>query len=391
MFAHGVIARLHLRPECAPPWFRPQIPCHIPLPHCPAAGPGEPLAWAEVQGRRLTLASAHGGAVHLHLDWATWREYILAEHYRSLSRPLFTRLPLHYHRIPGRLRRAAAALLLARGGPQALPRRVFPAFPIEQGLEALVHAARLEPPPAPPRPLPRIILTHDIDTAAGFDHVPAMAEAEQRHGFRSLWNVVACAGPLRHDLLQALHDRGFEIGLHGYNHDNKLIFLSERAMRARLDACRPLIERYRIRSFRSPSWLRSPVLYRVLKDYVSFDYSALDTDICCSAGVGGCLWTRPFQRHGLTHVPATIPFELPLLFGYTPGQLLDFWRPKLDWLDACGGHVVVNTHPDPHYSGNPAMIEAYSELLTDLAARRERCAQAGLPPAAAITPAFASA
>jgi len=119
-----------------------------------------------------------------------------------------------------------------------------------------------------------------------------------------------------------------------------------------------------MKSFRSPSWFRNEKLFRVAKDYFEYDYSYLDTDIICPGGNGGCLWTKPFSLlDGLTHIPTTIPFEAPLWFGYVPEQLLRFWMPKVKWLKSCGGNIVVNTHPDPHYSGNDRMLNVYKQLL----------------------------
>jgi len=189
---------------------------------------------------------------------------------------------------------------------------------------------------------------------------------EMEYGFRSLWNVVGCS-KIDYEVLDWLMENGFEIGLHGYNHDNRLIFLAEEEIRNRLDRCVELLNRYHMRSFRSPSWFRNEKLFKVLKDYFEFDYSYLDTDIICPGGNGGCLWTRSFSLlSGLIHIPTTIPFETPLWFRYAPEQLLEFWMPKIKWLMSCGGNIVVNTHPDPHYSGNDRMLTVYEELLSFL-------------------------
>lgn len=69
------------------------------------------------------------------------------------------------------------------------------------------------------------------------------------------------------------------------------------------------------------------------------------------------------------HIPTTVPFETPLWFGYAPEHLLEFWMPKMKWLESCGGDIVVNTHPDPFYSGNARMLSAYEELLAFLEGR----------------------
>jgi hypothetical protein len=55
------------------------------------------------------------------------------------------------------------------------------------------------------------------------------------------------------------------------------------------------------------------------------------------------------------------------LIGPPLGNLVSFWRPKIEMLKHAGGMVVVNTHPDPNYLGNPAMLEEYRGLLAFLA------------------------
>lgn len=365
------IARLGVEPAYRPDWFRQDAGSHIPLPPPDVAVssdlPGAAVVWAETAGGRLSLVSVDAEGGHIRYDWPRWRRFVLGEHYRTQTRPLYTRLPFHYHRIPGALRRLAARALLSGNAPTR-DDAGFPGFPIEQGFELLADVwARVGTTDAAPGVTAEVVLTHDIDTREGFPWVRQTAELELTRGFRSIWHVVGQGDPPDHAVLEWLVERGCTVGLHGYNHDNRLAFLSADQIRWRLDACRPLIERYGIRAFRSPSWFRSDTLFRVLRDYVAVDYSRLDTDRSCPGGPGGCLWTRPFELDGLTHVPTTVPFEDPLYWGCTPETLVAFWRPKIAWLRACGGGIVVNTHPEPQFSGNARMLRAYAQLLDLLA------------------------
>lgn len=371
---------IRVDPAYRPDWFRPEAGTHVPLPPAPTATgretlPGQPLVWADTATGPLPLISLDAGEAHIRYDWSSWERYVLGEQYRTLARPLYTRLPFHYHRIPGAIRRAVATRLLAHQAPTDARARTFPGFPIEQGFEVLAHvwtrvgAATTSTDAGVSRAQPRdpVVLTHDIDTADGFPWVQRTAELELAHGFRSVWHVVGQGEPLDYGVLDWLVEHGCTLGLHGYNHDNKLAFLPADQVRRRFDACRPLIERYDIECFRSPSWFRSETLFEVLKEYIRLDYSRLDTDRSCPGGIGGCLWTKPFTLDGLTHIPTTVPFEDPLYWGCEPEHLTDFWQPKLDWLRACGGGIVVNTHPEPQFSGNAKMLRAYDQLLDRLA------------------------
>jgi len=366
------IARITVDPEYRPAWFQEDAGAHVPLPPRsltpPAAElPGVVAVWADTRHGRLPLVSVEAERGHIRYDWTDWRRFVLGEHYCTQTRPLYTRLPFHYHRVPGAIRHVAARALLARQSPSTQGETTFPGFPIEQGFELLAEVwARVGDGREATPPSSEIILTHDIDTGAGYRWVKPTAELELAHGYRSLWHVVGRGEPPDHAVLDWLVERGCTIGLHGYNHDNRLAFLPADRIRRRLDACRGLIERYDARSFRSPSWFRSDALFRVLRDYGMVDYSRLDTDRSCPGGVGGCLWTKRFKLDGLTHVPTTVPFEDPLYWGRSAEQLVDFWLPKIAWLRACGGNIVVNTHPDPQFSGNTRMLRAYDQLLTAL-------------------------
>jgi peptidoglycan/xylan/chitin deacetylase (PgdA/CDA1 family) len=366
----GKVLALEVAEACRPDWYCSDRPAHVPLPDGPTQElPGDAVLWGTCLGERIPLVSVCGGATHARYDWERWREYVLMEDYRTLARPLYTRLPFHYHAIPGFLRSVIFRFLYSKASVTSWPKRDFPGYPIEQGFELLRYVyAHAAGPDAVPARRAEIALTHDIDSPEGFAWVRPIATLEMQYGFRSLWNVVGRKYRIDYGVCDWLADNGFEIGLHGYNHDNKLVFVGEPRIRARLERCRPFMQRYRVRSFRSPSWFRTRELYRVLKDYFQKDYSALDSDILCPGGHGGCLSTRPFTFEELTLVPCTVPFEAPLLFGYRPEQVLDFWKEKLSWLQAGGGDIVVNTHPDPYYGGNEAMLAQYEELLKRLAA-----------------------
>ena len=362
-----MILKLHVEKEYAPAWYRDRLPAHLPVPETPT-GPlrGDPVVWGESEGGRVPLLNVNQGEALFQYDWEVFRPYVLFERYRKLARPLYTRLPFHYHKVPAPIR-YAASILQTRG--RGARERGFPGFPIEQGFELLCSIyGRLTGSAVPDSGEgPSVYLTHDIENEGTYAWMPRVVEIEKKYGFVSVWHVVPFLYPVDDSSLAGLIHVGCAIGLHGYDHSNRLVFQSEPEQRRRLDRCRGLIEKYGIRSFRSPSWYRTETFYNVLKDYIRVDFSALDSDIICPGGPGGCLWTKAFERNGLRHIPTTIPFELPVQFGCAVRDLPAFWSKKIDWLCAVRGNVVVDTHPDPYYSGTKEMMDVYEEFIASLA------------------------
>jgi hypothetical protein len=329
---------------------------------------GEVVVAGRVGRRTIPLVAVTATSIETQYTWSRWIDHIVTEAYRPKRRPMSTRWPFHYQALPAALRNATKRMLLAGCDPKFRSPYAFPEFPIAQGFEVLYDVMVRLGWAEPVWPSEEVVLTHDIDTAEGFEWVRPLAEREMGHGYRSLWNVVGCEDAIDHGVLDWLVEQGFEIGLYGYSLDGRTPFMSESAIRRRLDDCQPLIDRYDIKSHRSPAWLRSERMYRVLRDYVCYDYSALDCDVFCPGGTGGCLWTRPFEHHGLTVVPTTVPFDELLPLDMSPAAIRALWQGKIEWLRACGGHIVVNTHCDAQRCAQPAMLDSYDSLLRDLQA-----------------------
>ena len=348
-----------------PDWLLDDASCRVPLPPGrPRELPGEPLVYGRDGAHEVPLISQHEGEVHAAYDWRQWRRFVARQVYAAPhKRPLFTRLPVHYHHAPAILRNLAAELLAPSAEEGATP---FPGYPIEQGFEALRFARQVAKGEGTKRD-GHVVLTHDVDTSAGLEWVRDIAELEMAFGFRSQWNIVGCHYPLDYRTLDWLVDNGHEIGLHGFNHDCKLAFLSDGEIRRRFDRCQTLMARYDMLGFRSPGYYRSFTLSRVVRDYFEYDLTFLDADWICVGGKGGCLSARPFVLDGVAIIPTTMSTEYMM----TPGGLkvgydADYWRQKARWLRAVGGDAVVNTHSEPNLSGNERGLGAYRSLLEDL-------------------------
>jgi hypothetical protein len=268
--------------------------------------------------------------------------------------------------------------LLPRGTQVALRRRLarvqqrsaFPRWPSEPALHDLYDLlfgllARVAG-----APLPRIaawpggrswclVLTHDVETAAGHRDVGLLRERELRHGVRSAWNFV----PLRYDvddaLVGALRADGFEVGVHGLYHDGR--DLAPGAIERRLPQMRDYGARWGAAGFRSPAlnrdWATMPTLG------FAYDSSSPDTDPFGPDGGGCCSWL-PFRNGDLVELPVTLAQDhtlFEILRRAEPGE----WFAKTEAIRARGGMALLITHPD--YMTDPGRLDAYERFIARFA------------------------
>jgi len=192
-----------------------------------------------------------------------------------------------------------------------------------------------------------LVLTHDVDTAKGAENCIKLMMLELQLGFRSSFNFVperyAVPPKLRHELVA----NGFEVGLHGLNHDGKL-YHSREIFKARAQRINCYLEEWQAVGFRSPSMHHNLAWIHDLK--IEYDASTFDTDPF-EPQADGVRTIFPFwiqngsPAEGYVELPYTLPqdFTLFVLMGR---KNIDIWKKKLDWVVAKGGMVLLNVHPD---------------------------------------------
>jgi hypothetical protein len=270
--------------------------------------------------------------------------------------------PLLPRRVQLRLRRAYARR-------QEAP--AFPAWPVETGLHDLYDwlfatVTALAGAPVPwlsPWPDGRswtLVLTHDVETAAGFADIDLLREPERAHGFRSSWNLVGERYRPDPDTLGRLRDEGCEIGVHGLRHDGRDL-ASRRMLTRRLAAMHRYAAEWGAVGFRSPATQRSWELMPLL----GFDYDSSYTDTDpYEPQPGGCCTYLPFTNGDLVELPITLPQD-HTLFEILQRQDGSVWLDKARAVRDRGGMVLVLAHPD--YARNPHMADAWRALLAEFA------------------------
>jgi peptidoglycan/xylan/chitin deacetylase (PgdA/CDA1 family) len=192
-----------------------------------------------------------------------------------------------------------------------------------------------------------LVLTHDVDTQRGHDKSLLLMNLEKEAGFVSSFNFVPERYSVSCEVLDAIADSGFEIGVHGLKHDGKL-FSSRAVFEERAARINQYIEKWGAVGFRAPSMIRNLDWIRDLN--VEYDASTFDTDPFEpqpeGAGTIFPFWVEAGEgKHGYVELPYTMCQDFSLLV-LMKEKSIAVWKEKLDWIAAKGGMALINTHPD---------------------------------------------
>lgn len=202
-----------------------------------------------------------------------------------------------------------------------------------------------------------LVLTHDVESKAGYEVVRSLQVAEASSGYRSSWNFVPERDyDVEDELVQELLAAGFEVGVHGLRHDG-LDLDSYSTFQERLPAIQRYARRWHAAGFRSPAthrvWEWMPLL--------GFDYDSSYTDTApFEPQSGGCCTWLPYHNGDLIELPITLPQD------HTVFEILRrsdeaLWMEKARFLRSRGGMALLLTHPDYMLGG--LVRDAYMRFL----------------------------
>lgn len=198
-----------------------------------------------------------------------------------------------------------------------------------------------------------LILTHDVESAAGLERVKDLGNLEMALGFRSSFNFIPEASySVPAETVDYLLKNDFEIGVHDLKHDGKLYRSKPEFSHAARRINRYLRE-WNARGFRSGFMHHNLDWLHELD--IDYDMSTFDTDPFEPQpdGVNTIFpfWvSRPAgdesrARQGYAELPYTIPQDFTV-FVLLKEMNIDIWKRKLDWIAQNGGMALLNTHPD---------------------------------------------
>ncbi len=220
-----------------------------------------------------------------------------------------------------------------------------------------------------------VIMTHDVETAVGRDFAPTLMDVNDSFGIKSSFQVVPEERyEVSHAFLRSIIERGFELNIHGLNHNGNL-FATRAHFDRQIRSINEYGKEYGARGF------RSPVMYRNLEWYGALEFS-YDMSVPNVAHLdpqrGGCCTVRPYFVGDIVELPLTTTQDYSL-FNYICDDSIELWKWQLDLVLQKHGLVSFLIHPD--YIVSKPRLDVYRSLLAYLtricAERRVWCALPG--------------
>jgi glycosyltransferase involved in cell wall biosynthesis len=192
-----------------------------------------------------------------------------------------------------------------------------------------------------------LILTHDVEGAAGLAKCRHLMEFEKRLGFHSSFNFIPegeyeASADLREELIR----NDFEIGVHDLRHDGKL-FWHRKKFSVNATSINGYLRKWGAAGFRAGFMLHDLECLNELE--IEYDASTFDTDPFEPQPEGAQtvfpFWVAQPKGGGYVELPYTLPQD-STMFLVLQEKSPDIWKKKLDWIVGRGGMALINVHPD---------------------------------------------
>jgi glycosyltransferase involved in cell wall biosynthesis/peptidoglycan/xylan/chitin deacetylase (PgdA/CDA1 family) len=192
-----------------------------------------------------------------------------------------------------------------------------------------------------------LVLTHDVELKKGVSRVRQLRDLELKYGFRSCFNFVPEGEYRVPDAVRDILDQaGFEVGVHGLEHDGKL-YSSKKEFAFKASRIRQYLQKWNASGFRSPLMQHRLGWQHALG--AEYDTSTFDSDPFEpeSDGTGTIFpfWVPGPNGAGYVELPYTLVQDFNL-FGVLREPNIDVWKRKIDWIAEHSGMALLNTHPD---------------------------------------------
>jgi hypothetical protein len=251
--------------------------------------------------------------------------------------------------------------------------RTFPSWPVDRSVDVLTEELMALTLRASNRErLPFIwfwpegqeacaILTHDIETKAGRDLTVKLMDVDESFGFKASIQVVPEKRyPVSQGFLDTIRSRGFEVNVHGLDHDGNL-FQDRNAFLERAKRINEYAVTYGARGFRSPTMYRN---IDWLQD-LNFSYDMSVPNVArLEPQHGGCCTVMPyFLPGGMLELPLTTTQDYTI-FNVLNDYSTALWKQQINVILKGHGLVSLIIHPDYVFSCRAQ--DVYRQLLEEV-------------------------
>lgn len=207
-----------------------------------------------------------------------------------------------------------------------------------------------------------LVLTHDVETIQKHSYISVIADLEEKNGFRSSFNLVGEQIPKNLDMYKDLVSRGFEIGIHGWQH-NEIAFKSRTSFMTSALKIEECMERIGAVGLRFPLNLRNPLWMQDIN--IEYDLSFFDTDPF-EPIPGGTMSIWPFMIGRFMELPSTLVQDNTLI-NQLGERTPKIWLNKIDFIKKYHGMALVNSHPDYLVDNNVWKVyEDFLKIMKDI-------------------------
>lgn len=191
-----------------------------------------------------------------------------------------------------------------------------------------------------------VCVTHDVDNDIGAAFVAEMVDIDNSHGFISTFNFLTHDNyRLEPETIKNLIAKGFEVGLHGYTHDQGFAFRGRKTIRYRLDQSVKKLGINQNLGFRAPALSSSDKLFEILgENGITYDSSfQLTASHYSSVRLPYPVFLKKYR---LWEIPMTLQDDLYLRDASTGDEeMLLSIQKVLNEIIALRGVFVINLHP----------------------------------------------
>lgn len=211
------------------------------------------------------------------------------------------------------------------------------------------------------------IMTHDVETTEGRDFCGKLMDINDEFNIKSSFQIIPEKRyEVPREFIDSIKNRGFEVNLHGLNHDGHLFDNRDEFLR-RARRINEYAAAWEAKGFRSPVLYRNQEWFSELS--VSYDMSVPNV-AHLDPQRGGCCTVMPYLIDDIVELPLTATQDYSL-FNVLNDFSTDLWERQIDSIMQNNGLASFIVHPD--YILEPRAREVYRGLLAHLRTMRDEC------------------